>query len=97
MADLIERTEALRIIGEFDDRGLALWQVQRITDGCKEAVAALPAVDAVPVVRCKDCKHAIIQGSFGPGTVLCRENDTIYPLNGFCSKGTKEGGEENDD
>lgn len=57
MGELIERDEALRVIGEYDYSGFALWQVKKITDGCKAAVAALPIVDAVPVVRCKDCKY----------------------------------------
>lgn len=95
MADLIDRKTLG--VGEAKPE---LFQNRAFADGWNALLGMIrnsKRVDAVPVVRCKDCKHAISQGSFGPGTVLCRENDTIYPLNGFCSKGTKEGGEEDDD
>lgn len=29
------------------------------------AISRLPAVDAVPVVRCRDCKHRIVNENYG--------------------------------
>lgn len=101
MAEYIERGEMIKAIKEYG-KG-AICAGRKFLDPVDDIVAinhlidGAQAVDAVPVVRCKDCKYAISQGSFGPGTVLCCENDTIYPLSGFCSKGTKGGGEGNDD
>ena len=101
MADLIGRKVAIEKIKSYEKSEISAGRktIDPVDDIIKisRMISAIPVVDAAPVVRCKDCKHAIIQGSFGPGTVLCRENNTIYPLNGFCSKGTKKGGEENDD
>ena len=90
MGDLIERSEALRVIGAYDYRGFTIENVRKITDGCKEAVAALPAA----VVRCKDCEFAVRQESFRPGFIFCNANYMPYPLDGFCSQGVREGGEE---
>lgn len=46
MDDMISRSEAIEAL-----KRAAYWQ-----DG-ERKIAELPAVDAVPVVRCKDCKH----------------------------------------
>lgn len=51
MAEYIERSVAVRrVMGTKWERG---------SDGAAamEIVASAPAVDAVPVVRCKDCKY----------------------------------------
>lgn len=54
MDDLISRQEAIDALnrlcpypGEWAVNGLGL---------CKDAIANLPSIDAVQVVRCKDCK-----------------------------------------
>lgn len=46
--DYVERSEALRVIGEYDYRGLTVKDVKTITDGCKKAVSELPAAEVVP-------------------------------------------------
>lgn len=51
--ELISRNDLLRKIG-------SLRLTDEEADGilhCMEIVEEFPAVDAVPVVRCKDCKH----------------------------------------
>ena len=66
----------------------------------REVLNLLPAVDAVEVVRCKDCKHN--------GTWQCHmeydeyhpEADIHHEMHGdddFCSYGVKEDGESNDE
>lgn len=54
-----------------------------------QQIREAPTVDAVPVVRCRECKHSYesISGpccSFGPCV------DTIMSPDGFCSYGERE-------
>ena len=44
-----------------------------------------PTVDAVPVVRCKDCKHKYQH----EGAWLCRFGVLMQGENGYCSYGEK--------
>ena len=46
---LIDADEAVKIIKRYDDRGLALDEVTRITDGIAREIEAMPTVDAEPV------------------------------------------------
>lgn len=50
-----------------------------------------PTIDAVPVVRCKDCKHRMLSGY----CKMCWHSDGSYALDDeFCSMGAKmDGGE----
>lgn len=53
-----------------------------------------PTVDAVPVVRCKDCMFSRV---FRSGQMYCclHENYSFFTNSeGFCSKGAKNGLEE---
>lgn len=47
--DYIKRSEALRVIGEYDCRDFSVENVKSITDECKKAVSALPAAEVVPM------------------------------------------------
>lgn len=49
----------------------------------KIAMNRLPTIDAVQVVRCKDCKH--FDGSY---PMCCRFEETFEP-DGYCSFGEK--------
>lgn len=58
-----------------------------------EILRAIPTVDAVPVVRCKDCENA--QNECG-GMIICRVYKHIMWLQDFCSYGKrKNGGADN--
>ena len=58
-----------------------------------EEVLNAPTVDAVPVVRCKDCKHA--RPLSYEGYVACILWSRASNLDGFCHKGAKmDGGSE---
>lgn len=95
MADLIDRKTLG--IGQAKPE---LFQNRAFADGWNTLLGIIlnsKRVDAVPVVRCKDCEYAVRQETFRPGYIFCNANYSPYPLNGFCSKGTKEGGEEDDD
>lgn len=63
-------------------------------------VCSAPAADVAPVVHCKDCEHAFING-FGneSGVVLCKllsscENvaQVVRQFDDFCSYGEKKEG-----
>lgn len=61
-------------------------------EGMREDLYSLPVVDAVPVVRCKDCKHSYVtidarccsRGAF---------YDTAVPDDFFCGCGERESGD----
>lgn len=58
MSELIKREDAIK----------ATWHEPSYTDAynvlteVRDRIEALPTVDAVPVVRCKDCKHCYAEG-----------------------------------
>lgn len=53
--------------------------------------ADTPTIDAVPVVRCKDCKHSK-PDLFCEEHVVCSPLATMMPCDGFCCFGKhKEG------
>ena len=47
-----------------------------------------PTIDAVPVVRCRECKHL---GFCGDATNL-----EVMGFYGYCSRGERKGGADND-
>lgn len=58
-------------------------------EGMREDLYSLPAVDAVPVVRCKDCKHSYED----IGGRTCSHGvcvDCIVPDDFFCAYGKRE-------
>lgn len=46
-------------------------------------------VDAVPVVRCKDCKHLVLVNVNGEGIPTCRVSGMEVAPDEFCSRGEK--------
>ena len=56
----------------------------------EQAIKDAPTVDAVEVVRCKDCKHCIYH-SYACGDVRCGMLHTDYITeNSFCSYGERK-------
>ena len=53
-----------------------------------------PTVDAVPVVRCKDCKHNSL--SRRSGNAWCELGIELFQLYDFCSKGERRDEDEVD-
>lgn len=54
----------------------------------KETVEGMPTVDAVPVIRCKDCIHAV---KYLEGEYLCYcSGGRITTAEGFCDKGEEK-------
>ena len=86
MSDLIRRQEAIDELwkSEMAFRPSQIDEVMRIL--CK-----VPTIDAVPVVRCKDCKHH--HDSFGEE--YCYRSYTPMPVSAewFCPKGERKNDE----
>lgn len=64
-----------------------------------KSIADVPTIDAVPVVRCKDCKYAYINSfSAASGVAVCKKwsneaETAIMQQDNFCSYGERR--EEN--
>ena len=69
-------------------------------------IARVPGIDAVPVVRCKDCKHAVpitkplIAKAFKGEAMACNiwrgslcVGLSVVNLDGYCSDGARRDGE----
>lgn len=74
----------------YDNEFAALCPLDEVSG----VVDACPTVDAVPVVRCKDCKHRIYKdmgeeiGEIGG----CGLFNCAMPNEGFCSHGERKNG-----
>lgn len=57
-----------------------------------------PAIDAVPVVRCKDCKHWGTDWALGETEYVkcCEFGRYMVGLNGYCVYGERKEEKEND-
>lgn len=69
-------------------------------DEVAKAVEKAPTVDAVPVVRCKDCKWWVREGNDSFGYAMFCDHDCSLGGQGikkpedYCSYGERKGGEE---
>ena len=52
-------------------------------------IANAPTIDAVPVVRCKDCKYRYVTGST-THYYVCDFMDAEYNDNGYCHHGERK-------
>lgn len=52
----------------------------------EEKINAIPTADVISVVRCKDCKYALINPS---GAMLCSVSMQMKKQGGFCDAGDK--------
>ena len=93
MSDLIKRDDALRSLEEWYARTCKPETLQGLADilagySAYKDIAEIPAVDAVSVVRCKDCIHffSIIFGSH------CQLLGTQMDKDGYCSCGERREG-----
>ena len=69
-----------------------------VTLGIQQAVDEQPTVDAVEVVRCRECKHAWIHPC---GYVYCHRDgrnayEMTFNIDGFCSYGERKEGTNNE-
>lgn len=90
MDDLISRTAAIDALGErpynwtdtdAEIAEMSVWEMH------KAAIENVPAVDAAPVVRCKDCKYfetKDIWADFGKVPILVSDVPTCHRWEGEC-------------
>ena len=81
MSDLISRSA---LLAEYDRVHVGA------PGGARKLMEDAPTVDAVPVVRCKDCKHLMFSDCYGE----CGQGHMgiVKPWD-FCSYGKREGNE----
>ena len=58
-------------------------------NGLLGLIEKAPTVDAVPVVRCMDCKHLVAVNVNGKGIPTCRVSGMEVAPDEFCSRGEK--------
>lgn len=80
MGDLIARDKLLEDMPKNDE--LFSMDVRRV-------ILEQPIVEAVPVVRCKDCGFAEF-GCCADGFMYCSQNQSVFPDDGFCYMGYKK-------
>jgi len=94
MDDMISRTAALDALGErpvvwSDNDDYTLGERNQY-DMDRLAIETVPAVDAVKVARCKDCKW------YGYYSCEMGGNDWMRDGNGFCDRGERKDGDANE-
>lgn len=93
MADYIDRQAAIDALGErplnWDDNEFDLGLVAQF-DADRRMIEAVPSVDAVEVVRCKDCKWYELFYTLNGNEFrcCCRESkDSLRNSDDYCSYG----------
>ena len=90
---LIDADRALEIVR---DQSIAYLNAYHLTNYATLILREAPTVDAVEVVRCRDCKHAWIHPC---GYVYCHRDgrnayEMTFNLDSFCSYGERKEGAE---
>ena len=92
MDDLISRsalTDAIVDLLVFE------WGYEGIEESVKQIFSEIPAVDAVEVVRCKDCKW-YLPGTAFPDEMFCMRAVAKFAPDDFCSHGERRGDDATD-
>lgn len=84
MDELISRQAVKDLIMETDP-----WWWEGMTRAIFEGVKKLPIVDAVPVVRCKDCKWWKLSEYNTCGIYICKKFSGVRVESDFCSRGER--------
>lgn len=63
--------------------------LHEVSDAVLDALHNIPAVDAMPVVRCKDCIHSEAAIPFPAGILYCNINDAPFSEYGYCNRGKR--------
>ena len=64
-------------------------------DNCIAQVINAKTIDAVPVVRCKDCDISQKSFAWGDGWRFCENNNQHHKDDHFCSYGKRKDGDGN--
>ena len=91
MARLIDADRAMEIVR---DQGVAYPNAYHLTNYATLILQEAPTVDAVSVVRCKDCKrwerHTEVNRDYGG----CRRYSSTMRYDDFCSYGERKDGDD---
>ena len=89
MTEYIKREAAIKAMEKADYTAVANDADSCESDYLREIIESVPTVDAVPVVRCKDCAHLYGTMCAACGLLPRKPND-------FCSRGERrDGGADN--
>ena len=88
---LIDANRAMEIVR---DQGIAHPNAYHLTNYATLILREVPTVDAVEVVRCRECKYH--EDTDVTGFKHCCLYDLTMRYNDFCSYGKREGGSDND-
>ena len=92
MSKLIDADKAMEIVR---DQGIAHPNAYHLTNYATLILREAPTVDAVEVVRCKDCKYGDWDSEPNDAMVCMRTKDGFWRSgNGFCSFGEQKEGAE---
>lgn len=89
MFDLIDRQALIKFADTADKKGQGNEKYVLDMDGLRYLAQRLPTVDAVEVVRCKDCKKNPQFERKGKHTVWCRQWRCEVKETDFCSYGER--------
>lgn len=92
--DLIEVIDAA-LKEKIGEAGLEeIMRMTILTDFARTVIRDAPAIDAVPVVRCQNCRfYRFYDGAFGKGWI-CFENNTARHGDDYCSRGERKEDED---
>ena len=90
MSRLIDADRALEIVR---DQAIAHPNAYYLTTYATLTLRESPTVDAVEVVRCKNCKYGEVDDADFPDQYLCKHNGADWnDENHFCSYGERKEG-----
>ena len=82
-----DRAASIENLDQYSDLAAALGDVQTVRDILSDA----PTIDAVPVVRCRECKNLYVGGvCFGETLWACRKLKTSVDPEFFCGFGEQK-------
>lgn len=92
MADnLISRQALIEEVNRLSPHVLCEWD----TMGVLAAIGRMKTVDAVPVVRCKDCKHGEVDDPDFPNQYYCHQGCGWNNEDFYCAYGERKDHENN--
>jgi len=78
------------LMAKFLDEDADTAAEKEMNQVCRYLIRHTPTIDAVLVVRCKDCKHSD-EDDFDGSLWCCRDKEIEVAENHFCSYGERKG------
>ncbi len=88
---LIDADYVLNALGIFNDREHGNAHFINGIETAREIIEDVPAIDAVPVVRCKECKWWNTEWKHEAGDCYCYKIDQWTDPDFFCAEGERYG------